>query len=85
MSSKTINISLDAALLAEIDKAAQAEYSSRSDFIRQSVVERIKSQRDNDWADFLAIANIAAASAQSQGITTGEDFARVVKQSRLKD
>lgn len=41
MSSKTINISLDEKLIKEIDKAAKAEYASRSDYIRQSVVNQL--------------------------------------------
>jgi len=44
MASKTINISLDEKLIKEIDKAATAEYSSRSDYIRASLVKNLKSQ-----------------------------------------
>ncbi|HXR50308.1 MAG TPA: ribbon-helix-helix domain-containing protein [Verrucomicrobiae bacterium] len=60
MASKTINISLDEELIKKIDKAAKAEYSSRSDFIRSSVVEKItakqgepRSSIDNDYAEFI--------------------------------
>lgn len=42
MATKTINISLDEALLKKIDKAAKAEYSSRSDYIRASVVKNLQ-------------------------------------------
>ena len=42
MATKTINISLDEKLLKEIDKAAKAEYASRSDYIRQALVGRLK-------------------------------------------
>lgn len=45
MATKTINISLDEKLLKEIDKAARAEYASRSDYIRSSVVHHLKSQK----------------------------------------
>lgn len=41
MATKTINISLDEKLLKEIDKAAKAEYASRSDYIRASLVTRL--------------------------------------------
>jgi len=49
---KTVNISLPTALLHEIDKAAKKEYSSRSDFIRETIVRRLKGQRIVDeWGD----------------------------------
>ena len=52
MSSKTINISLPEDLLKKIDEIAKTEYSSRSDFIRDSLVRRIKHQRVVDeWGD----------------------------------
>ncbi len=41
MSTKTINISLDDDLLKKVDKAAKAEYASRSDYIRQSLVRQL--------------------------------------------
>ncbi len=42
MAVKTINISLDEKLLKEVDKAAKSEYSSRSDYIRISLLEKLK-------------------------------------------
>lgn len=52
MSSKTINISLPEELLRKIDTAAKSEYASRSDFIRDSIVRRLKHQRVVDeWGD----------------------------------
>ena len=42
MATKTINISLDEKLLKEIDKAAKAEFSSRSDYIRAAVVKHLQ-------------------------------------------
>lgn len=52
MASKTINISLPEELLKKIDKAAKNEYASRSDFIRDSVVRRLKGQHVVDeWGD----------------------------------
>lgn len=50
--SKAINITLPHQLIEEIDKAAKGEYASRSDFIRESVVRRLKNQRVVDeWGD----------------------------------
>ena len=48
MATKTINISLDEKLLKEIDKAAKAEYSTRSDFFRTAAADRLKSSDDTD-------------------------------------
>ena len=54
MSSKTINITLPEELVKKIDKAAQSEFASRSDFIRETLVRRIKGQRIVDeWGDTL--------------------------------
>jgi Arc/MetJ-type ribon-helix-helix transcriptional regulator len=50
--SKIINISLPEELVREIDKFAKGEYASRSDFIRETLVRRIKGQRVVDeWGD----------------------------------
>lgn len=49
---KTINISLPEELLKKIDAAAKSEYASRSDFIREVLVRRLKNQRIVDeWGD----------------------------------
>jgi metal-responsive CopG/Arc/MetJ family transcriptional regulator len=49
---KTINISLPEELLERIDKEAKSEYSTRSDFIRDTLVKRLKGQRVVDeWGD----------------------------------
>jgi metal-responsive CopG/Arc/MetJ family transcriptional regulator len=50
--SKTINISLPEELLKKIDEEAKSEYSTRSDFIRDTLVKRLKGQRVVDeWGD----------------------------------
>ena len=50
--SKIINISLPEDLVLKIDKLAKGEYASRSDFIRETLVRRIKGQRIIDeWGD----------------------------------
>jgi len=49
---KTINLSLPEELLKKIDVAAKGEYASRSDFIRETIVRRLKGQRIIDeWGD----------------------------------
>lgn len=50
--SKIINISLPEELVNQIDKMAKSEYANRSDFIRETLVRRIKGQRIVDeWGD----------------------------------
>ena len=49
---KTINLSLPEELLNRIDIEAKSEYASRSDFIRDTIVRRLKNQRVVDeWGD----------------------------------
>ena len=50
--SKAINITLPGGLLKQIDEAAKKDFASRSDFIRESVVHRLRGQRIVDeWGD----------------------------------
>lgn len=50
--SKTINISLPEELVKRIDAEAKAEYASRSDYIRDTLVKRLNNQRVVDeWGD----------------------------------
>lgn len=52
MASKTVNITLPEELLKKIDAAAIGEFTNRSDFIRDSIVRRLKNQRVVDeWGD----------------------------------
>ena len=41
---KTINISLPSKLVEEIDKVAKNEFASRSDFIRDSILKKLRSE-----------------------------------------
>jgi metal-responsive CopG/Arc/MetJ family transcriptional regulator len=54
---KTINISLPAKLIKEIDKAAKFEYASRSEYIRDSILRRLRAEQEG-WeivSDFTTI------------------------------
>lgn len=52
MSSKIINITLPEELVNKIDKAAKSEFASRSDYIRETLVRRLKHQKVVDeWGD----------------------------------
>lgn len=49
---RTINISLPEELLKEIDVAAKGEYATRSDYIREALVRKLRGQRIVDeWGD----------------------------------
>ncbi len=47
MASKTFNISLPEDLVKKIDKQAKKEYSSRSDYIRKSLTNQLKSEGES--------------------------------------
>jgi metal-responsive CopG/Arc/MetJ family transcriptional regulator len=51
MSTQTINISLPKELVEKIDSAAKAEFASRSDYIRQALVGKLKADKmqADDW------------------------------------
>jgi metal-responsive CopG/Arc/MetJ family transcriptional regulator len=84
MSSQTINISLPKELVKKIDIAAKLEFASRSDYIRQALVGKLKSDQtqQDDWALLQALSEEIASNAKSQGYKTEADFARAVKEIR---
>jgi metal-responsive CopG/Arc/MetJ family transcriptional regulator len=54
---RTINISLPEKLVSEMDKAAKDEYATRSDFIRDSILRKLRNHEER-WetvTDFTAI------------------------------
>ena len=73
---KIINLSLPEELLKQIDKAAKSEYASRSDFIRETIVRRLKGQRIVDeWGDALG--------AWSEGIDLRDEHGRGMPAKKL--
>jgi Arc/MetJ-type ribon-helix-helix transcriptional regulator len=55
--SRTINISLPQELVTELDLAAKDEFASRSDYIRESILRRLRTNQDR-WevvADFSLV------------------------------
>jgi metal-responsive CopG/Arc/MetJ family transcriptional regulator len=44
MSTKTFNLSLPQALVEALDKRAQKDYSSRSDYVRKAIVNQMRSE-----------------------------------------
>jgi metal-responsive CopG/Arc/MetJ family transcriptional regulator len=84
MATQTINISLPKELIKEIDSAAKAEYASRSDYIRQALVGKLKSDKvqSDDWDLLEAVSSEIAQSAKKEGYEVGDDFVRAVKEVR---
>jgi metal-responsive CopG/Arc/MetJ family transcriptional regulator len=84
MATQTINISLPEELVKEIDKAANFEFASRSDYIRQALVGKLRADktRQDDWDLLEALAAEIGESAARQGYKTEEDFVRAVKEVR---
>lgn len=68
---KTVNISLPEALLKEIDKAAKGDYASRSDFIRETLVRRLKGQRiveEDRWETVVDFRQISPEGAPAKDV-----------------
>lgn len=84
MSTQTINISLPEDLVKEIDKAANVEFASRSDYIRQALVSKLRADkaRQDDWDLLEALATEISENAAKEGYKTDEDFVRSVKEVR---
>ena len=84
MSTQTINISLPEDLVKEIDDAASVEFASRSDYIRQALVGKLRADkaRQDDWDLLEALATEIGENAAKQGYKTEEDFVRAVKEVR---
>lgn len=82
MSTQIINLSLPEDLVQKIDKAAKGQYASRSEYIRQSVVNRLRTQDNNVWAELAAGADEVRTAAERAGYVSDKDFARAVKEVR---
>lgn len=82
MASQIINISLPKELVDRIDKAAKDQYGSRSEYIRQAVVGRLRTQNDDVWNTLEAGADEVRTKAEQVGYVTNDDFVRAVKEVR---
>ena len=86
MPTQTINISLPKELVKKIDRAAKEDFASRSDYIRQALVGKLRADKTrdqtDDWELLESIMNDAAEGAQRNGYTTNDDFVRAVKEVR---
>lgn len=84
MSTRTINISLPKELIRKVDNAAKAEYASRSDYIRQALVGKLKADqaRADDWDLLEALSTEIAEKATQAGYELDDDFVRATKEVR---
>ena len=85
MSAQIINLSLPEELVRKIDRAAKDQYASRSEYIRQAVVSRLRTQDDDAWAALAAGADEVRAGAERAGYTSDEDIVWAVKEVRKQN
>jgi CopG family transcriptional regulator / antitoxin EndoAI len=76
MGNVTVNISFQDSLLRDIDRAAQAESRSRSEFLREAA--RAYIQRKQRWAEIFALGQTIA---RQKGLRP-EDVSREIKAHR---
>ncbi len=50
-SSQTVNITIPKELLEQVDALAKRDYTSRSDVIRQALLQRIRRPAVDEWGD----------------------------------
>lgn len=84
MSVQTINISLPKELIQKIDSAAKSEFASRSDYIRQALVSKLRADktRDSDWNVLESLSAEIEQRAKEEGYETEDDFVQAVKEIR---
>jgi Arc/MetJ-type ribon-helix-helix transcriptional regulator len=82
MTSQIINISFPEELVKKIDAVAKANYVTRSEFIRQSVVNRLQLKDNDVWDALAAGADKLRLKAKQSGYTSDDDFIRAVKEVR---
>ena len=68
---RTINISLPVKLVSEMDKVAKNEFATRSDFIRDSILRKLRTEREQ-WE---AVADLT--TAQKGGVDINELLKRL--------
>lgn len=71
MSTKIVNLSLPEELLKRVDAAAKREYSSRSDFVRKSLYNQLRTQTLSDeYQEFIALYNTTLRNLAKDSTST---------------
>jgi len=79
--SQAINITIPKELLTKVDDLAKQDYTSRSDIIRQALLDKIRSTRkDNEWGGEGNWETVLDLSDTPNGGLSASDFLK-----RLKD
>lgn len=81
---KMISLAFPAALLDEIDRQAETEYTTRSEYIRQTMSQTIRKAEEAENTKLLALSDELAADAKAAGYVSDTDFARLAKEIRQK-
>ncbi len=72
-------------LVKKIDRAAKDQYGIRSEYIRQAVVSRLRTQDTEAWDALAAGADELSAIVEQAGLVSDEDCVRAGKEvSRAK-
>lgn len=77
MQTQTLNISLPPELVKKMDFLARQEYATRSDFIRQAIIDKVNSRRR--WKDIFAYGK---KMGKKMGIKSEEAVYRLVDEYR---
>lgn len=83
-SKKIVTLAFPTSLLDEIDQQAEAKYTSRSDYIRQTMVQALGRAEEAENAKLWALSDGLAADAKAAGYETDADFNRLAKEIRQK-
>ena len=77
MQTRTLNISLPSELVKEMDSMAKQEYATRSDFIRQAIIEKINNR--SRWNDIFTYGQ---KIGKKMGIKSEEDVYKIFQEYR---
>jgi len=77
--SRTVNITIPKELLKQVDALAKRDYTSRSDVIRQALLDRIRRPIADEWGDEGNWENIADFSDMPGGGLPADDFIKALK------
>ena len=77
--SQTINITVPRELLKRVDALAKRDYTSRSDIIRQALLDKIRSPQVDEWGDEGQWETVADFRDLPGGGLPADDFIKRVR------